>query len=201
VKQADMMTTKVGLRERKKEETRRALSDIALRLAIERGVEKVLVEDIAAAANVSLRTFSNYFPSKEAAIIGNAYQRTETIAATLAGRPPDEALMDSLRVAVRSGFPENSDRQWIARIILLRGDPALVGVLRKAEIEIERDLAKVIADRTKTDLTRDIYPTLLAAVLVAAIRAALFFWVGATPKGPTLHELLDQAVSRLGFEH
>ncbi|MFD2882259.1 TetR/AcrR family transcriptional regulator [Paenibacillus rhizoplanae] len=56
-----MTTEKPGLRERKKEETRRTLSDVACSLAMERGASQVRVEDIAAAANVSMRTFNNYF--------------------------------------------------------------------------------------------------------------------------------------------
>src|SRR5713226_7002153 len=58
----------MGLRERKKSETRAALSWAAVRLIVERGGENVLVEDIAAAAGVSPRTFSNYFSGKGEAV-------------------------------------------------------------------------------------------------------------------------------------
>src|SRR5580698_6176379 len=57
-----------GLRERKKVATRKALGMAAMRLAVERGLEHVLVEDIAEAAGVSARTFNNYFASKYEAI-------------------------------------------------------------------------------------------------------------------------------------
>jgi hypothetical protein len=57
-----------GLRERKKIATRQALGLAAMRLAIERGLDNVLVEDIAEAAGVSTRTFNNYFASKYEAI-------------------------------------------------------------------------------------------------------------------------------------
>ena len=64
------MTEKAGggLRERKKLATRQALGTAAMQLAVERGLENVLVEDIAAAADVSPRTFNNYFASKYEAI-------------------------------------------------------------------------------------------------------------------------------------
>src|SRR5260370_28022200 len=57
-----------GLRERKKLAVRRALGSAAFRLAMERGLENVTIEDITAECDVSLRTFGNYFSSKYEAV-------------------------------------------------------------------------------------------------------------------------------------
>jgi AcrR family transcriptional regulator len=76
-----------GLRERKKEQTRQALSWAAVKLSVERGYENVLVEDIAAEAGVSPRTFNNYFASKGEAIAARHVDRIYEVARRLRERP------------------------------------------------------------------------------------------------------------------
>src|SRR5258708_36515961 len=77
-----------GLRARKKLATREALSRAALRLALERGLENVRVEDIAAAAGGSPRTYNNYFSSREEAICALRSRRAGRIAAARRAPPP-----------------------------------------------------------------------------------------------------------------
>ena len=72
------------LRARKKQETRRAIQRAALQLALDGGLENLTIEAIAAAANISQRTFFNYFDSKEDAIVGvRAPRLTEDALETL----------------------------------------------------------------------------------------------------------------------
>src|SRR3954471_17244317 len=86
-----------GLRERKKRETRRALNLAALDLVEEKGFTAVTTEEIAARAGVSARTFFNYFPSKEAAVIGTTPDELEAYAADLAQARDGESPIDALR--------------------------------------------------------------------------------------------------------
>jgi AcrR family transcriptional regulator len=59
-----------SLRERKKRETRERIREAAIELADAKGIAETTVEEICAAADVSVRTFFNYYPSKNAAILG-----------------------------------------------------------------------------------------------------------------------------------
>jgi AcrR family transcriptional regulator len=61
-----------GLRQRNRLATRRAIQYAVLTLSLERGIEKVTVADISRLARISPRTFFNYFPSKDAALVGEA---------------------------------------------------------------------------------------------------------------------------------
>src|SRR5712691_459965 len=144
--------TRVGLRERKKLATREALSAAALRLAGERGVEQVRVEDIAAQAGVSPRTFNNYFSSKEEAVVAGAGDWAAGIAAGLRDRPLDEPLLDALRNVLAGRGGQRLDRDRIARIRLVASTPALLGEYLKAMLRSEWLLAEAIAERTGTDL-------------------------------------------------
>ena len=81
-------TAGAGLRERKKLATKQALAWAAMRLAVERGLENVRVEDITDAVNVSRRTFTNYFSSKEEAIASLNADRAARAAEALRERRP-----------------------------------------------------------------------------------------------------------------
>src|SRR6478672_6218932 len=90
------MQEATGLRERKKAETRAALSQAVLRLALERGFEAVTADDIAAAANVSVRTFHNYFGSKEEALVAAWTSEFKVHVDALRNRPVEEPILVSL---------------------------------------------------------------------------------------------------------
>src|SRR5260370_37011803 len=93
-----------GLRERKKVATRHALGVAAMRLAMDRGLDNVLVEDIAEAAGVSTRTFNNYFTSKYEAICALGFDRAMRIGSALSERPSSETIWAATIGAVMSEY-------------------------------------------------------------------------------------------------
>ncbi|MEU8377598.1 helix-turn-helix domain-containing protein [Streptosporangium sp. NPDC048865] len=93
-----------GLRERKKLRTRHALIAAALELFVERGYEQTTVSEIAAAADVSTRTFFSYFASKEDVIFHNTREGLERVLRVIEEPRPGDRAIDLLTRAVTSGF-------------------------------------------------------------------------------------------------
>jgi AcrR family transcriptional regulator len=192
-----------GLRERKKVATRQALGRAAMQLAVERGLENVLVEDIAEAAGVSARTFNNYFASKYEAICALQQDRAMRIGEALRSRPDGEPLWESLQHAVLSQFiPENGEppgqppKEWIAGVRLVVSSPALVGEYLKVQGIGQYHLAAAIADRLGTSMETDMFPRIMAAAVTAAMQAAIQRWLRSDPPVPLI-PLLRQSLGQL----
>jgi AcrR family transcriptional regulator len=194
------MKAATGLRDRKKLATRTALGLAAWRLAVERGSDEVRVDDIAAEAGVSPRTFHNYFTSKEEAMVSVATDRAERICAALRNRPAEEPLAGALawlfveQYAGGSG-PSEEQRAGLRRAVSARG---LGRQYLQAMVATEGPLARAIADRTRTDMTRDLSPHVLAAAVTSAVRAAIVFWLesGTTRSlAETLRQAIEQVVA------
>src|SRR5215213_11769732 len=96
------MSTAVGLRERKKARTREALQEAALERFARRGFDATTVEEIAAACEVSPRTFFRYFPTKEDVLFGDSGERSAALVETLAAEPPDLTPLAAIHAAMRT---------------------------------------------------------------------------------------------------
>jgi AcrR family transcriptional regulator len=166
-----------GLRERKKRETRLALSLAAVQLVAERGWDNVTVDDIAAAANVSDRTFRNYFSSKAEAIASRHLDRTLQIVDDLRARPAEEPLWEAVVNATLPHYspPPGSRKRGLGADDVRRAlaEPAVQGEVLRASAAAQAELARAIADRTGTDLKRDLYPKLVAAAINAGTAVAI----------------------------
>ncbi|MGH3623780.1 MAG: TetR family transcriptional regulator [Sciscionella sp.] len=187
-----------GLRERKKRATRAALSAAALRLSAERGMDNVTIEEIAQAVDVSTRTFFNYFSSKEEAIMADNEQRAEKMYAALLARPAGEPIMLGVRNAVLAVLDEIGEpsREWAEQVRLVHKTPSLLPHQMAANAEVERGLARVIAERTGVDPEESMHPALVAASAGMAVRVAAERWIDG--RGPrSLAELIREAMDQL----
>jgi AcrR family transcriptional regulator len=196
---------RVGLRERKKRETRATLSWAAIRLTVERGFDHVRVEDIAEAAGVSPRTFNNYFSSKGEAIVARHLDRCLRVADELRRRPASEPLWESIAHAARAQFdpgPETTahrvtdHQQWVAGVRLMVAEPAMQGEFLRAGALAEAEIAAAVAERTGTDVNRDLYPRLVASAVMAASNVAMQHWLRADPP-VGIERLLSEALAQL----
>jgi AcrR family transcriptional regulator len=174
---ADTVTTPPpGLRERKKQATREALREAALRLAVERGPDQVRVEDIAEAAGVSPRTYNNYFASREQAIVSAVTaDREARVAAAVAARPTAVRLADAVTEAVVEQYTNTGERDHHA-LLLITTRTALRDAFLDSTADIEPPLTTVIAERLGDDAGAHT-ARVLAASVAAAIRIALEGWL------------------------
>jgi AcrR family transcriptional regulator len=134
----------LGLRERKKRETARAIEVAAVELAAEFGLSEVTVEAISHRADVTSRTFFNYFASKEDAVIGASKAFGPPVLPTIAFQP-GVSVLDMLIAAVREeiasvdfGTPE---LQAMRRAVALANPSLLVKDFQRLGM-VEDDLAR-----------------------------------------------------------
>jgi AcrR family transcriptional regulator len=167
-------TTKPGLRERKKDATKKALREAALRLALEHGPDNVRVDDIAAAAGVSPRTYNNYYASREQAIVAAVTaDREARVAAAVAAAPARVPLSAAVTDAIVTQYTSPGDRDALA-LIAVR--PALREAFLAAAADMVDPLAAVLAARRGEHGGED-RAEVLAASVAAAVRIALRRWI------------------------
>jgi AcrR family transcriptional regulator len=189
----------VRRRDLQKEQIRLDLAVAAFELAKTEGLAKVRVPQIAEVVGVSTRTFNNYFPSKEAAIVWPTTLRGARLASDLAGRPAGEPLADAL-IEVLAGFYGPDDQEglpenWLDGFrALVAAEPALHGEYLKAQAVGERALAEAIARRIGA-AENDLEPLLLAGVVTAAERAAVLHWFRQAGPSTPLADLVRTAVA------
>ncbi|MFJ4414558.1 TetR/AcrR family transcriptional regulator [Streptomyces sp. NPDC088925] len=179
-----MTTPPPGLRERKKQATREALREAALRLAMERGPDGVRVEDIAEAAGVSPRTYNNYFTSREQAIVSAVTaDREARIAAAIAARPAGVRLAEAVTEAVAEQYAHTGEREERA-LLLITTRTALREAFLDSTTGIEPPLTTVLAAR----LGDSGAPTarVLSAGVAAAVRIALEDWLAPSGNAESL---------------
>ena len=165
----------MGLRERKKLETRRRIYRTAVALFVERGFDNVSVQEIADAAEVSKMTVFNYFGSKEDLILGPMLEHVGDACRAVREREPGESAVDAVRrqflemVETREasvGLHGEPFARQVRKLIL--GTPVLMERAFVAVQKSTRDMAAALAEETG-----DATLALIAASMLSAARNAL----------------------------
>jgi AcrR family transcriptional regulator len=196
---AAMATPETGLRERKKQRTKAAIAEAALRLFDERGFEHTTVADIAAAADVAPRTFFTYFPSKEHALFVEFDETLASLQARLQDREPGETAVDALRawVAAMEAQANFDDERERCRQEVIAGSEALLAHRRTLMARAEEVLAAAVAVDLETE-PEDVRPRMIAAAAVAAMyKLGEYYKGGEGRPGQSRVEVLDQAFTFL----
>jgi AcrR family transcriptional regulator len=149
-----------GLRARKKQRTKADLERAAMRLFAERGFDAVTVDDIAAAVDVSARTFFRHFGSKDDVLMSFHRERLELLRTQLANRPPDESPLLAVRQAmVAMAEDYEADREDLfLRTRLMADTPSLVGRSLEIQQQWELVIADAVAARLGVAVDADLRP-------------------------------------------
>ena len=162
VKRSEMMVTEV--------------EDVALRMFAARGFDAVTVEDIASAAQISVRTFYRYFPAKDDLFQVRIDRRSEALGAALAARPADEAPLRSIRLALEEvvgGEDTELLRRWTT--VIAANTTLVRSVLGGIQLRSQRVIAAFFGRRLGVP-SDDLVPTMLAAATGGVIQAAQTQW-------------------------
>jgi AcrR family transcriptional regulator len=189
-------------RRRKARRTREALARAAFELVLAHGLQAVTVERIAERADVTRRTFSRHFGSKESAALDVIRADGERINTLLRARPPQEPPLAAYRTAVLAWLADRTDPPWHHRpgmpglLRLILREPTLYAAFHHIRVDAQRESARIIADRLGLDPARDPRPSVLVNAAAGALTAAQELWI-ADGGGGDLSELVERAFAVL----
>lgn len=166
----------MGLRERKKLRTRRAIAGAALRLFDERGFEETTISDIAAAADVSPRTFFSYFPSKDDVVFAEMDERLAEVRAGLAERPPGETPLATFRRvadALLQAIVTEDGEYGTIQVTLIRERPSLQAQALKRLADAEEGFVAVL--REIAPELDEVTAVTIIGVAFGGLRAAIMY--------------------------
>jgi AcrR family transcriptional regulator len=167
------MAPELGLRERKKRQTRQLIFDTAHRLFGERGFESVTVAEIARAAEVSEVTVFNYFPTKEDLFFGGMQFFEEQLIEAVRNRVRGESAVSAFRRRVLEGAPALATKERYAAIKraaqAISASPALAVRERNIVRHYMLQLAGVLTEDTGV-AADDVEPLVAAATLMVVHR-------------------------------
>ncbi len=173
------VVVKEGRRERKRRQTRERIESVALKLFLQRGFDATTIEDIAEAADVSKRSFFDYFPSKEEVVAAWQDSFANELIRAVAAQPKNASIVEVIEAAVNSAFRDAiADPQNLALATLIRNTPALCARDQLKYAKLERKLADALCARSSGSDEEHIRLSMLAAAVVTMLRIGGERWTG-----------------------
>jgi AcrR family transcriptional regulator len=197
------VTTDLGLRERKKQRTRRLLSETARRLFSERGFEQVSIAEIAREAEVSEQTVFNYFPSKEDLVYSGLEAFEEQLLSAIRDRPVGWTVIAAFGDYIlepRGLLAAEDDAAARALMGVTRMIAASPALLAREQLILARytdALAKLFAEETGAR-TGDLRPYVAANALIGVHRSLIAYVRERLEAGATDRRQLAREVRRRG---
>lgn len=196
-----------GLRERKKQRTRDALLRAALELFTTKGYEETTVDEIAEAVDVSQRTFFRYFTNKQETAFAVQEMVEQRFVEALRERPADEAPFVALRGAVIGAW--DAMGRSIEEVVpvelhmrtyqMIESTPSLLAAHLRRSIEMEEEVARVIAEREGLDLDTDPRPRVVVAAFSGVMRVTGRLWgAGEDSSVESIRAITESYLDHLG---
>jgi AcrR family transcriptional regulator len=164
-----------GLRQRKRQQTRERLTRAAMALFLERGFEATTLDDIAAAADISRRSFFHYFASKEDVVLAWQEEITAALIDAVAARPAGESMLTAAENAISAMARQLEPGEAVAMAQLKRDNPALQARDQVKYEKLERALADALGKRTGRR-TEQFEARLVAMIATGAMRIGGELW-------------------------
>ncbi|WP_409410494.1 TetR/AcrR family transcriptional regulator [Bradyrhizobium sp. AUGA SZCCT0160] len=164
-----------GLRARKRQQTRERLTRAAMMLFLERGFDATTLDDIAAAADVSRRSFFHYFASKEDVVFAWQEEIMTALIAAVAARPAGENMLTAAENAIAAMVRQLDPSEAIAMARLKRDNPALQARNQVKYEMLERTLADALGKRAGHKTER-LQARLVAMITTGAMRIGDELW-------------------------
>jgi AcrR family transcriptional regulator len=165
-------SSKGGLRERKRRETQQRITAAGMRLFIKQGYDNTTLDEIAAEADISRRTFFYYFKSKDDILLSMQRGNSERLAEAVRGAPAGKKPLDTIRDAVIQVCEAIPAKEMIAIHRLMKSSAAVQA--RKHATYVENENAMVAALRERfPDPKHETSLRVVAMMSVGAMRLAV----------------------------
>lgn len=187
-----------SLRERKKARTREAIIDAALTLFEQKGYDATTIEDIAAAADVSTRTFFRYFESKLDLVMARRDTKHQDLGPQLAARPAGEPILDAMRAVLHAELDAQlADPLVLREFQVMLTTPSLRSLARDHFYEEEATIIEAVAMRLGL-AEDDLRAHIIASMIAGALWSTVNRWVAEGADIDRLWPMLDDAFDVLG---